>query len=306
MSDIQTALSNAKEQVITTNAYFDLMQYVQEIKAPETASQAAQAVAFSVDVAITAAVRQLLKNLREYHLDVGIDSISAMTTAMQEAEFTEQVMRDAGKDDIGPVQTIVELTAIRASWQTLAKELTALTFDYRGAPRNYEIPEIEEMLTREVKLTVKPQTERRIRMTVERRAADAPKEDIERVVARRIELEQQRAKDRSLALMDQQDTLVTLYCVATDLAHELLHTHTVQDEDGVPMFHTLGVDLRRDLITAAMRGAARSEDFAASASHLTDSEFDAISFAAIKVDRELKAILAGSAYAQQRAMEPRA
>ena len=67
-------------------------------------------------------------------------------------------------------------------------------------------------------------------------------------------------------------------------------------------FYELDADVRRQLIDAAMKGAARAEEFATSSSSITDAEFDAINFAVIKIERELKAVLAGPAYAVQRAM----
>ena len=57
----------------TTNAYFDLADYIQGTTCVEVAAQMAQSVAFAVDVAINSAVRTLFKNLRTHHVDHGID-----------------------------------------------------------------------------------------------------------------------------------------------------------------------------------------------------------------------------------------
>ena len=277
----------------TNNAYFDLNDYVQSLACVDVAAQMAQSVAFAVDIAINNAARQLMKNLRTQHVDHGIDSLSEMTMALEDSAFAEEAMRQAGKDDLGPVATILQLNAIREQWHMLASELTSMTFDYRGVPRTYEVKPIEEMLLREVKLQVKPLTAQRLRVQVERRAGDASKEDIDAVYAKRLAREEQRAKDTSRALTEQQGAIVTLYHLASTAGDSF-----VQVELGD--FHTLDTQLRRQFIEAAMKGAARAEDFATGSSSITDSEFDQISFAVIKIERELKAVLGGAAYAQQR------
>lgn len=276
----------------TTHAYFDLHDYIRSITCVDVAAQMAQSVAFAVDVAINNAARQLMKNLRVHHLDHGIDSLSEMTIALEDAGFAEQAMQAAGKDDLGPVVTIQQLNLVRDAWHDLASELTGMTFNWQGVPRVYEVKPIEEMLLREVKLQVKPVVERRLRIQVERRAGDASKEDIDSVYAKRLAREEQRMKDTARALTDQQGALVTVYQIAS-----ILGGTTASNE-----FHELSAELRRQLIEAALKGAARAEDYATSSSPITDTEFDQISFAVIKVERELKTVLAGPAYAAQRAM----
>lgn len=278
----------------TTNAYFDLADYIRSLQAVDVAAQMAQSVAFSMDVAINSAARQLLKNLRTNHVDHGIDSLSEMTSALEDSAFAEEIMRQAGKDDLGPVTTILQLNTMRDEWHLLASELTSMTHDWQGVPRTYEIKPIEEILLREVKLQVKPLTAQRLRIQVERRAGDASKDDIDAVYAKRLAREEQRAKDTARVLTEQQGAIVTLYHLASRVGDSL-------PQLGID-FHQLDASLRRQLIEAAMKGAARAEDYATSSSSITDAEFDQISFAVIKVERELKAILAGPSYAVQRAM----
>lgn len=277
----------------TTHAYFDLKDYIQSLGCIDVAAQMAQSVAFRIDVILTGAVRQLMKNLRVNHVDHGIDSISEMTSALSEMNFAEEIFAGAGKDELGPVATILQMSAVRDIWQDLCGEMTGMTFDYRGVPRTWDVQCVEDVLRREATLKVKPETTRRIKVQVQRRAGDASAEDIEAVIARRIALEESKAQDASRALNSQTDTLVTLYGIAL--------MQGVATEENVD-FYELSADVRRQLIDAAMKGAARAEEFATSSSSITDAEFDAINFAVIKIERELKAVLAGPAYAVQRAM----
>lgn len=283
------------DTTMTTNAYFDLKSYIQNVQCPDVAAQMAQSAAFACDVGIQTAVRALMKMLRMHHDAYGIDSIDAMTVAMREAGFTEQVIRLAGKDDLGPVATIVQLSHVREVWHQLAADLTGMTFDWQGIPRTYEIRPMEEILSREVKVGVRPDTERKIRLTVERRADDANKDDIEAVIRRRLQREQMRAKDVSQALMDQRETLVTLYRTVIELADEgafdALDILPAEYGAVEVEFHDLDVALQRSMIEGATRGAARAEEYATQSSSMTDAEFDAVSFAVIRVERELKAVL---------------
>ena len=286
----------------TNNAYFDLADYIQSLTSVDVAAQMAQSVAFAVDVAINNACRQLMKNLRAHHVDHGIDSLSEMTLALEDSAFAEEIMRQAGNDSLGPVSTSLQLNVIREQWHMIASELTAMTYDWQGVPRTYEIKPIEEMLLREVKLQVKPLTAQRLRIQVERRAGDASKEDIESVYAKRLAREEQRTKDTARALTEQQGAIVTLYHLASNIGGELPNIRENSNVDASSEFHLLDVSLRRQLIEASLKGAARAEDYATGSNSITDAEFDAISFAVIKVERELKAILAGPSYAVQRAM----
>ena len=285
----------------TNNAYFDLADYIQSLTSVDVAAQMAQSVAFAVDIAINNASRQLTKNLRANHIDHGIDSLAEMTMALEDSAFAEEIMRQAGSDSLGPVSTILQLNVIREQWHMIASELTGMTYDWQGVPRVYEVRPIEEMLLREVRLQVKPLTAQRLRMQVERRAGDASQEDINAVYAKRLAREEQRTKDTARALTEQQGAIVTLYHLASNIGGELPNIRENSNVDASAEFHLLDAALRRQLIEAAMKGAARAEDYATGSSSITDAEFDQISFAVIKVERELKAVLAGAAYAVQRA-----
>ena len=108
--------------------------------------------------------------------------------------------------------------------------------------------------------------------------------------------------DTSRALTEQQGAIVTLYQLAVEIGSNLPQLGENTGAGSSAEFHLLDAALRRQLIEAALRGAERAEDYATSSRSVTDSEFDQISFAVIKVERELKAILAGPSYAVQRAM----
>ena len=282
-----------------SNAYFDLTAYIQSIKSADVAAQMAQSVAFAIDLKMASTLRAIMKAIRVHHDSYGYDSVGAMTDALRDVVFAEEVFREHGKNEESLVETFALLNMVRQGWHDLAQELTGMTLDWQGVPRSYEIKPFEEFLTREIKLSVKPEVERRIRITVERRADGASKEDVEAVIAKRQARETQKAKDTSRALMEQTATLLTLFDLLDEQSWELIDRDPYDHE---PEFHELPADVRMQLINAALKGAARAEDYAAGSSSITDDEFDQINFATMRVERELKAVLTGPAYAVQRAM----
>ena len=283
----------------TTHAYFDLKHFINEIKNADVAAQMAQSVAFAVDLKMAGTLRAIMKNVRNAHHDYGFDSVGAMTVALRDVNFAEEVFREHGKAEEGLIETFTMLNLVRSGWHELAAELTNMTVDWQGIPRSYEVKPFDEFLSREIKLSVRPEVERRIRLTVERRADGASKQDIDAVVEKRRQREEQKAKDTSAALMDQSATLMTIYHLLDEQAFDLIERDPYDDE---PSFHTLPADVRMQLINAALRGAARAEEYAAGSSSITDDQFDQINFAVLAVERQLKAVLQGPAFVTQRAM----
>lgn len=283
----------------TTHAYFDLKHFINEIKNADVAAQMAQSVAFAVDLKMAGTLRAIMKNVRNAHHDYGVDSVGAMTVALRDVNFAEEVFREHGKAEEGLIETFTMLNMVRGGWHELAAELTNMTVDWQGIPRSYEVKPFDEFLSREIKLNVRPEVERRIRLTVERRADGASKQDIDAVVEKRRQREEQKAKDTSAALMDQSATLMTIYHLLDEQAFELIERDPYDDEPG---FHELPADVRMQLINAALRGAARAEEYAAGSSSITDDQFDQINFAVLAVERQLKAVLQGPAFVTQRAM----
>ena len=285
--------NTTETNVSTGNAYFNLNDYISSVKAVDVAAQMASSVAFAVDLTMAGTLRQIMKNIRAHHDAYGYDSVGAMTDALRDLEFAEEVFREYGKAEAGLLETFAQLLTVRDQWHDLARELTGMTFNWDGTPRTYKYISFEEFLSREVDIKVQPVVERRIRIQVQRRADGASKDDIDTAVARRMQREQDKAKDVSRVLTKQSATLLTMYDLLADKAYELAGLDPYAEEFG---FHELDAKVRAQLINAALKGAARAEEYATSSRSITDDEFDQISFSVIKVERELKAVLTGSAY----------
>ena len=277
----------------TTNAFFDLVEYVERVRCVDVAAEMAKSIAFRVDVAIAAECRNLLKALRGVSTDFGIDTAAELTKAVADAAFAEEAMKACGHPAEGPMQRIAELSAVRQTVVDMATELVGMTYNWDGTPRVYNTPDIDEVLLREVTLSVKPMQKSRIELMVRRRADGAKDDDIKRVIERHLEREEQKARDKSEALTKQGPALLSLFNLA------IVHSDVIASD---VEFHTLAANTRRTLIDAALKGAARAEDYASGSSNLSDHEFDDICFGAIKVERELKAVLNSPAYRRESMM----
>lgn len=289
MSNTNTNTTNTS----TTHAYFDLFEYIQRVKCVDVAAEMARAVAFRVDVSIASECRNLLKALRGVSADFGIDTAAELTKAVADAAFAEEAMKACGHPAEGPVQRIAELNAVRQTVVDMATELVGMTYNWDGTPRMFNTPDIDEVLLREVTLSVKPIHKNRIEQMVRRRADGAKEDDIKRVLERHFEREEQKAKDKSEALTKQGPALLSLFNLA--ISQSDVVASSVE-------FHTLAANTRRTLIDAALKGAVRAEDYATGNSNLSDGEFDDISFAVIKVERELKAVLNSPVYTREQMM----
>ena len=277
----------------TSHAYFDLFEYIQRVTCVDVAAEMAKAVAFRVDVSLASECRNLLKSLRSVSTDFGIDTAAELTKAVQDAAFAEEAMKACGHPAEGPVQRIAELNAIRQTVVDTATELVGMTYNWDGTPRVYDVPDMDDVLLREVTLSVKPTQKSRIELMVRRRADGAKDEDIKKVIERHLEREEQKAKDKSEALTKQGPALLSLFNLAITLSDVM-----VSDVE----FHTLAANTRRTLIDAALKGAARAEDYASGNSNLSDGEFDDICFGVIKVERELRAVLNSPVYQREKVM----
>lgn len=276
--------SMAKAPVSTSTSTFDLFDYVRGTSNVDVAAQMAQSIAWRLDVMIQGAARQLFKAVREHQYTNGVDGLSELTMALQEQSFAEQAFAETGSSTDGPVTIIKELMLWREAAHNLAHELTALTTDFAGQPKHYEVPDLDSVFFQEVNLKVKPQTKRRMAMSIERRAKayDLTPEETQAQLAKRISREEGKLKDVGTTLQEQAGAVYEMFrqaCAAT------------LDADVGQCFHTMATSSQRVLIESAMLAADRAEDYATSSSSLSDAEFDDVCMTVLCVNKELKAVL---------------
>ena len=204
--------------------------------------------------------------------------------ALRERAFAEHAFEEAGSATTGPVATIKELMLWREAAHNLAAELTSLCIDWQGRPKTYVIPDLDDVFFNEVNLKVKPQTKRRIAVSVERRAKayDLDEAETKAQIAKRVAREEDKLHDVSQTLQDQSGAVYEMF-------RQACRVHL--DAEVGREFHTMDVANQKVLIESAMTAADRTEDNAASSSNLTDAEFDDICMCVLQTTKQLKLVL---------------
>lgn len=276
-------------QVTTSTATFCIFDFIREVPNVDVAAQIAQSVAWRVDTLIQGAARQLFKSVREDQFKKGVDGLAEISMALKEQSFAEHAFEEAGPATTGAVATIKELMLWREAAHNQAAELTSLCIDYQGRPKTYVVPDLDDVFFNEVSLKVKPQTKRRIAMSVERRAKayDLTEEETKAQVARRIAREEDKLSDVSATLQDQAGAVHEMF-------RQACAVHL--DADVGREFHTMDLVNQRTLIESAMVAADRAEEYAASSSNITDAEFDDVCMCVLQATKQLKLVLNSSRF----------
>ena len=273
----------------TSTATFCLFDFIRDISNVDVAAQVAQSTAWRIDTLIQGAARQLFKSVREDQLKKGVDGMAELTMALKEQAFAEHAFEEAGNVVTGPVATIKELMLQREGAHNLAAELTALCIDWQGRPKQYVTPDLDDVFFNEVQLRVRPQTKRRIAMSVERRAKayDLTPEETKAQIDRRVAREEDKLTDVSATLQDQAGAVYEMF-------RQACATHL--DAEVGREFHTMEMLNQRTLIESAMIAADRAEEYATSSNNITDAEFDDVCMTVLNVNKQLKLVLNSSRF----------
>lgn len=274
--------------VAGSNQYFDLHDYASDITEVYVAAQVASSTAWRIDTAIVAAARQVFKSVREQLFIDGIDQMAELTNALQEQEFSAQSFAGAGLRDTSALETIRGLAAQRDQWHALAAHLTSMTSDYSGAPRKYETPELEDVFYKEPNLKVNQTTQRRMAVSSQKIAEANGLDDAgaKLLLARRLQREEDNVKSISTRLVEQASGVYFMYLNAIRTAEDTAPTE----------FYKLPLDTQRLLLANAQQAAQRADDWACKERGMSDIEYTRILGCVIKVDQDLKKVLAGTRF----------
>lgn len=267
---------------------FDLITFVSEIKSPEVAAQAAQSVAFTTDVRLTSELRGVLKHIRENHGELGFDSPDAAQLALSEMQTTSLLLGEAGLVTHDIIETLKALYHQRTIWHRLARDLTSQTFRWDGSPWEYNIPHIDDVLDREVKLAVKPETERRVKLMAQVVGEELSEGDREKLQELTLQRHRQQAEERSRFMNKQNRALVSIFHTA--VREDCVDVEANLDDliELCPVrFDQLPDTARRAMMMAAQRGANKAQEFAMSDSSLTDGEYMALLVDSQRVQKQL-------------------
>jgi hypothetical protein len=268
------------------SARFDLFTFVKAIHSPEIAAQAAQSTAWKIDALIISAARQLFRTVRDDLYAAGIDQRAELTLALNEQAFAETSFNEIGSAVTGPVATIKELHYVREAWHALAGELTPLTTDYLGKPRQYVEKSLDDQIFNPGDMKVNQDTARKLKINAKRmaEALDAP-EMADELYGRKIERKAGQLVGIKDAMKSQAQGISHMLALA--LAHDM----EMPEADTDALFTSLTLPNQRELINNAMRAIERGMDQAADDRNMRDSDYDVLCISAMKAVKELTTVL---------------
>lgn len=270
----------------TTHAFFDLFTYTEAIASPEIAAGVASSTAWKMDAMIVQAARAIYRTAKDHLVGAGVDTRAELTNALNEQAFAESTFDEIGSMVTGLVGTIKECSYQREAWHELARRLTPLCIGWDGRPKTYEPRSLEDQIFEPGQMQVNAQTRMRLKKSVERHAAAfGVPEFAEQQYQKKLALRQEKMVGLSENLRDQaQGVAFMLHCA---------QQYNLEDVDlkTTAIFSSLTLPTQRELIINAIQAAGRAEEYAIDNRALSDADTDAAGFAAIKVHKDLNAVL---------------
>lgn len=285
----------------TNHMYFDLAHFVKTIPSEFVAAAIARQVAWRIDAAIASNCRSMLRTVRELIAqEGGAAGRAELETVFGEAQAADEWFTKMAGLDAGPLETVRALNAIREEWHNLASELVALTTDYRGLPRVYKMPDLDDaFFDTRPEAKVNTQTKLRIKFsaTAHAKAAGMP-EMADQLIERRMARAQDQAENMRIG-MNHMAPFAQLMLKLT-----LESDESSAEERSQLAFTGLPIEVQRMLIVAAQQAMERADTDAATERSMTDLEFERVVMAVLKASPTLKQVLRSPRFmADQQAAE---
>lgn len=270
----------------TNHVFFDLFSYVNKVPEARIAAHMAASTAWKIDQLLVKYSRDLFKSVRQELFTQGVDGMAELTTALHEAEFAEQAFHEQGSSNEGACENIRWLNSQRDQWHELAAELTALTWDWQGNTRSYDIPSLDDAFHNDRPYKVAIDTQRRMKMSIARRAKEYEWDN---------ETQQRRFESKLVRKQDKLQDVKAAVDAMAGAAQLMMHLVLRSDEDSAASrskeFSALPLEIQRQLLENAQRAAAQVAEWAEDDRSLSDRECDDIDDCAFNVERDLKRVL---------------
>lgn len=258
-------------KTFNTNNYFDLVSFIRDITDVEIAAQAAQSLAFRVDLLIQSNARAIFRAAREEEMNKlapelrTVESRADLENMFRSVEFAEQTFAAYTDRVHGNVSTLKSLSAMRDDINDMARELTAMTTDWQGNPRHYEAADLDELFLARPDLRMTTAEQMRSRQTAEmlkQHGLVDQNADIEAL----IKMDAERRKDelnRMASVMHQQGPITLMFY---ELAMQT-------DVEPVTNFYDLDTGVQRLCIESVIGAVQRVVDRAKSDRRLSSMDF---------------------------------
>lgn len=276
-------------KTFTAANYFDLIDFIRNIVDVEIAAQAAQSLAFRVDLLIQSNARAIFRTLREEELNKlapelqTADNRADLENAFRSVEFAEQTFAAYTDRISGNISTLKSLSFMRGSINDMARELTGMTTDWRGMPRMFESANLDELFLARPDLKMSTTEQLRSRQMVEALKQTGlvdPNADTEELL--RMDAERRRDElGRMAETMHRQGPITLMFY---ELALQA-------DGEVVQNFYDLDKGVQRLCIESVINAVQRTIDRAKSDRSLSQMEFVARLGNGMAVMKQLNEVL---------------
>lgn len=276
-------------KTFTAANYFDLIDFIRNIVDVEIAAQAAQSLAFRVDLLIQSNARAIFRTLREEELNKlapelqTADNRADLENAFRSVEFAEQTFADYTDRISGNISTLKSLSFMRDGINDMARELTGMTADWRGIPRVFEPANLDELFLARPDLKMSTTEQLRSRQMVEALKQTGlvdPNADTEELL--RLDAERRRDElGRMAETMHRQGPITLMFY---ELALQA-------DGEVVQNFYDLDKGVQRLCIESVINAVQRTIDRAKSDRSLSQMEFVARLGNGMAVMKQLNEVL---------------
>lgn len=276
-------------KTFTAANYFDLIDFIRNIVDVEIAAQAAQSLAFRVDLLIQSNARAIFRTLREEELNKmapelqTADNRTDLENAFRSVEFAEQTFAEYTDRISGNISTLKSLSFMRDSINDMARELTGMTADWRGIPRVFEPANLDELFLARPDLKMSSTEQLRSRQMIEALKQTGlvdPNADTEELL--RLDAERRRDElGRMAETMHRQGPITLMFY---ELALQA-------DGEVVQNFYDLDKGVQRLCIESVINAVQRTIDRAKSDRSLSQMEFVARLGNGMAVMKQLNEVL---------------
>lgn len=276
-------------KTFTAANYFDLIDFIRNIVDVEIAAQAAQSLAFRVDLLIQSNARAIFRTLREEELNKlapelqTADNRADLENAFRSVEFAEQTFADYTDRISGNISTLKSLSFMRDGINDMARELTGMTADWRGIPRRYEAANLDELFLARPDLKMSTTEQLRSRQMIEALKQTGlvdPNADTEEL----LRMDAERRKDELNRMADTMHKQGPITLMFYELALQA-------DGEVVQNFYDLDKAVQRVCVESVIGAVQRTLDRAKSDRSLSSMDFVARIGNGMQVLKQLNEVL---------------
>jgi hypothetical protein len=287
-------------KTFTTNDCFDLIEFVTDLPNHELAAQAAQSLAFRLDLLVQSSTRAIFKSLRQTEFDKldpelqTNEHLAEIEASFREVEYAERAFAEQGGTLTGPVRTVQDLMNLRPQINALAQDLTALTTDWNGNPRSYVPAELEELFLARPDLRISQTEQARNRMVAEQMKQHGmlPQDmDLSSV----IKMDEERRRDELSRIADVMHRQSPIVYMIFELAQQ-----NVVEEPAAHFWH-LDLAAQRQMIESVHGAIQRELERAKSNRRLSTMDFMSVVGVAMTAIKKLDEVLVSPRFVREQA-----